>query len=292
MNPDYDAYGSQFGLYYALKEAFPNKTILLDGDDNDSNFYNVKMDHLSEKDYENSLVILVDQSSLLMLKDENFRRASKMIIIDHHESTPDFGDVVLIRPNYSSASELVTEFLFTEGLPITEQSANALFIGIVGDSNRFLYSGTSANTFKMCEILIESGADIIADYKIMQKEETENQKRFKGFILSSFIIEGDVAYNIVSKEERSKYGIDAFFSSRGSVNLLSGIINTKAFVNFTETDDSKYYVEIRSKEIPVVNVAKAFGGGGHELACGTTIGSFGQISNIIKALNEEVNKSA
>ena len=37
--PDYDAYGSQFGLYYALKENFKDKEILLDGDDNANNFY-------------------------------------------------------------------------------------------------------------------------------------------------------------------------------------------------------------------------------------------------------------
>ena len=40
QNPDYDAYGSQFGLYYSLKENFKDKTVLLDGDDNVNNFFN------------------------------------------------------------------------------------------------------------------------------------------------------------------------------------------------------------------------------------------------------------
>ena len=50
-NPDYDAYGSQFGLYYALKDHFANKEFLIDGDDNNNNFYNRLMDKVSDEEY-------------------------------------------------------------------------------------------------------------------------------------------------------------------------------------------------------------------------------------------------
>ena len=129
QNPDYDAYGSQFGLYYSLKENFKDKTILLDGDDNGNNFFNRQMDDLTDDDYKGALVILTDQSSLNMLCDERFRIADKLIILDHHNATPDFGDLVIIKPEYSSASELITEILYEGGLTIPKKAADA-FVAI------------------------------------------------------------------------------------------------------------------------------------------------------------------
>ena len=189
QNPDYDAYGSQFGLYYSLRENFKDKTILLDGDDNVNNFYNRQMDEVKDEDYKNALVILTDQSSLNMLCDERFRIADKLVILDHHNATPDFGDIVIIKPEYSSASELITEFLYEEGLKIPKKAADALYIGIVGDSNRFYYKGTTTNTFKMASILLDAGADMVADYKLMTKDEEESYKRIKGYVLSNFVVD-------------------------------------------------------------------------------------------------------
>lgn len=285
-NPDYDAYGSQFGLYYSLKQAFTDKTILLDGDDNSSNFYNRKMDDVSDEDYKDALVILLDQSSLNMLRDERFRLGDKLIIIDHHEKNPDFGDIVLIKPEYSSASELVTEILHKLKLPLPKESADALYIGMVGDSGRFFYKGTSANTFKMAALLIEDGADIQTDYKLMTREETENQKRIKGYVLSNFVIDKKVAYIYISKEARNKYGVDPFNASRGTVNLLSGLEGVEAFLNFTEADTGEIFSEFRSKTIPIVDVSIEFGGGGHELACGATLKSKDDVKVFVDRLNE------
>ena len=287
-NPDYDAYGSQFGLYYALKENFKHKTILLDGDDNINNFYNVPMDNLTDNDYKGALVILTDQSAVNMLRDERFRIADKLIILDHHESEPDFGDLVIIKPSYSSASELITEFLYESKLSIPKKSADALYIGMVGDSFRFYYKGTTSNTFLMASVLLEAGADIINDYKLMTKDEDESYKRIKGYVLSNFIIDKKVAYVIVPKKIRDSIGVNPNQSSRGTINLLSGLLGCEAWVNFTESDNNEYFVEFRSKEKPIVEVAKSIGGGGHELACGATIPVDTNIQNIIDKLNEVI----
>ena len=53
-NPDYDAYGSQFGLGLALKNKYKDKTILFDGDDNSNNFNNYKLDSLTKEDYKDA----------------------------------------------------------------------------------------------------------------------------------------------------------------------------------------------------------------------------------------------
>lgn len=290
QNPDYDAYGSQFGLYYSLKENFKDKTILLDGDDNGNNFFNRQMDDLTDDDYKGALVILTDQSSLNMLCDERFRIADKLIILDHHNATPDFGDLVIIKPEYSSASELITEILYEGGLTIPKKAADALYIGIVGDSNRFYYKGTTQNTFKMASILLDFGADMVACYKLMTKDEEESYKRIKGYVLSNFVVDKKVAYIIVPKDVRDKIGVTTNQASRGTTALLSGLQGCEAWVNFTESDTNEYYVEIRSKTISVVEVAKSIGGGGHELACGATIPIDSNLQDIIDKLNKAVGE--
>ena len=289
-NPDYDAYGSQLGLYEALKNAYPKKEIYVCGDDNQNNPFNKKMDQLNSTDYLNSLVIIVDTSCKALMFDENYMLADEIIVLDHHENEPDVGDIVITKSEYSSASELVTEFLTSVNIKITKQAADYLYLGIVGDSNRFLYRGTTSNTFKMVAELLDCGADIINIYKVMQKDEKENEKRFRGYILSSFKVKGKVAYNYVTKETRDKYHIPYTFSSRGCVGLLAGISNIEAFINFTEDDEDLIYVELRSKDIPIIEVAKKHDGGGHSLACGCRIKIGEDYLKIVDEANEEINK--
>ena len=290
-NPDYDAFGSQLGLYYSLKNAFPDKEIYTDGDNNSNNLFKIPMDNPSDELYKGSLVILTDQSAINMLTDEKFRLGDELIILDHHESEPDFGDIICIRPEYSSASELVTEFLYESNIVIPKIAADLLYIGIVGDSQRFLFKGTSANTFRMAAILIDSGADIDKDYKLMTRDEDESFKRLKGYVLSNFIVKGKVAYITVPKDVREHYDVSTNGASRGTINLLSGIKGIEAFANFTESDDgTQVYCEFRSKEKGVVEVAKAIGGGGHELACGATVKSFDQVDEIVDMLNKAVEE--
>ncbi len=291
-NPDLDAFGSQIGLFYSLKEKYPDKEIYKVGDDNGNNIFNVPMDKIDDSEYEDSLVILVDQSSLYMLNDENILKARKSIIMDHHENNPDFADIVLIKNEYSSASELISEFIIKMGFPLNAHIAKFLYSGIVGDSNRFYYKGTSSNTFEVATKLLETGLDIGMVYKAMEKEELENEKRFKGHVLSNFIVNGPVAYVYISKETLKEFGVSPFYSARGTVNQLASIKGIKAFVNFTEIPESgEILTEIRGRELTVLDIAIKYGGGGHKLACGCTLRNKDLMNPLIDDLVKEMNKN-
>lgn len=289
--PDYDAYGSQIGLYYSLKKKFPKKTIYVYGDENANNPFDKRMDNINKEDYTDSIVIIVDTSCAGLMIDENYKLAKKVIVLDHHDNIPEMGDITYMRSDYSSAAELVTEFLYKSKIAIPKEAADYLYLGIAGDSNRFYYRGTSSNTFKMASILIDSGADIQNIYKLMQKDEKENERHFRGYVLSNFKTYDKVAYCYISKDIRDEYGVSDSFASRGCVNLLSGIENIEAILNFTEGEDgSTVYVEFRSKNIPVMEIAKKYGGGGHLLACGCRIQVGDDYMNIVKEVNAEVSK--
>ena len=287
-NPDYDAYGSQFGLALALKNKYPNKTILMDGDENANNIFNIKMNDVFLEDYRESLVILVDQSSLDMLQNDYILYAKESIIMDHHLTNPDFADIILIDPEVSSASEIIADFLIQSNIEITKEAGEALYSGIVGDSFRFYYKGTTDKTFDVASALYKTGADILSVYKKMRDEETEDFKRFKGYILLNMVVEDKVAYIYIPKEIRHKYHVDVFDSARGTVNLLSGIKGVEAFINFTETDSDTIATEIRSKDISVVDVAIYFTGGGHAQACGCMLKKKEDVDKLINMVKEVV----
>ena len=60
----------------------------------------------------------------------------------------------------------------------------------------------------------------------------------------------------------------------------------KIWANFTyERDKDTILCEFRSKEIPIVEVAKKYGGGGHLLACGCTLNDEKDIKNILNDFN-------
>ena len=64
----------------------------------------------------------------------------------------------------------------------------------------------------------------------------------------------------------------------------------KIWANFTENEESKVIAELRSRDIPIVDIAKKYGGGGHALACGATLTSFEQAKEMLKDLNERATK--
>ena len=53
------------------------------------------------------------------------------------------------------------------------------------------------------------------------------------------------------------------------VNLAAGIEEIKIWLNFTYNKASdKIIGEFRSRDIVIVDIAKKYGGGGHDYACG------------------------
>jgi len=289
-SPDYDAYGSQIGLYLTLKDNFKDKEIYMVGDENQFNPSNLKMDIISDDIYKDSLVIVVDTAHENMLLDLKYKLASFVIVMDHHKVDYTIADLAIVRSNYSSASELVSEFVFEMGLNVPKLASDMFFIGISGDSNRFLYKGTTDNTFNIASKLYRCGADIINDYKLMMKEERPNEKLIKGYVLSNFKIIENVAYIIVPRSIIELYDTDENYVARGCINLLSGMIGVDAFIGFTEFKSGIINVELRSKSKSIVNVAVRHKGGGHELACGMLLKSFDEVTNLVYEVIEELKK--
>ena len=286
--PDFDAYGSQVAMYLSIKNSFKDKEVLMDGDEPVSGSFPRKMDVVDKQFYKDALVIAVDTSAKEMLTNDYYKYAHMVVVMDHHKNEPNLGDIILIRSDYSSAAELITDFLSTMNFVIDKESATALYTGIVADSNRFLYSGTTDHTFKMASTLLELGADIKTSYKTLEREYKIEEKKMMGYVLSNFTIDKKVAYIYVDKSLRQSLNLPTYFVTRGCINLLSSIEGVEAFVVMAMSDEDLIYIEFRSKNKPVIEVAKKYNGGGHDLACGAKVDASYDIQEIIDSVNEAV----
>ncbi|HBT60076.1 MAG TPA: bifunctional oligoribonuclease/PAP phosphatase NrnA, partial [Acholeplasmataceae bacterium] len=79
-----------------------------------------------------------------------------------------------------------------------------------------------------------------------------------------------------------KYNVDVFTVSRGMVNLASGIEEIRIWLNFTYDKERDVILgEFRSRGIKIVDIAKKFGGGGHEQACGASLKTWEEVDQMI-----------
>jgi len=286
-NPDLDAYGSQFGLYYALKERYPNKQISVIGDTNTLNQFGALL-KASDVSMNESLVILLDTVAKQMLLPEFYENSKVLFLIDHHQNEPDIKhDYWWHDTSASSTSEIIATFLWESGFDISSDSAKALYLGIVGDTGRFMFASTTAKTFRVVSWLMERNFNAAQLLNNMYTESFETKKMKADFFSSIQLTKNHVGYRKNDLDFQEKHHLDSNYCSRGLVNQMSGITEIPIWANFTLDAASKgIWCELRSRDIPVLEVAKKHGGGGHLNACGCTVGSWDETNQILAELDQ------
>ena len=188
ISPDPDAIGSQFALKEAIELTFPNKKVYAVGAGVGRFKY---MGHFDKVDY-NSLTKVL----LVVLDVPNFHRVDgidglnydAILKIDHHPKEDIIGTVDFTSSKYSSASEMVAEILFNTRLKMNEKIAENLYLGIVSDTERFLFRNTKVHTFETITRLVKDyKLDIISIYdKLYQK--SINESIFEAYIINNLNI--------------------------------------------------------------------------------------------------------
>ena len=288
INPDYDAFGSTVGMYYFLKENFPEINVVLKG-----NFENVLWEKFNATiDEEKELPILgivIDTANRERI-DGDISVCEKIIKIDHHIVVDSYGDINIEDATASSASQIVSLLLeeVKDSYSLNEQGARALYMGIIGDTNRFMYRSTDARTFKAASYLLESGINIEEIYQTMYLRE-EKDLKVTQFILNNYKVNDKVAYYILKDEDLKELGISREEGS-SYVNTLANVKEFEVWCAITEnTKDNVYRVSIRSRNAIINEVAAKFGGGGHALASGATLSSLDQLEDLLSSLHDAIS---
>lgn len=289
--PDLDALGSQRGLALTLKKAYPSKKIYMVGDMSERYAFLGAMDEIKDEVYDHALVIITDVSVSTMVSDERYKLAEEVFIIDHHKNASDITTNVLCDPTKIAVCEWITELLLEQGFTIPPYAATSLFGGIITDSGRFQYGETTGDTLRIAGKLLDLGADKDFIYKNIYTE-TLQERQMKNWFGTQFkTTKAGVAYLKNGKEIFEKYPVDVFNISRGMVGVMAGIAEISIWCNFTyDMENDCILGEFRSKELSIVDIAKKYGGGGHDLACGATLHSWEEVDLIIEDFNQRLSK--
>ena len=286
-SPDGDALGSQIGMKNLLKDNFPNKKVYAVGDGAKRYAFmdGSIMDEIDDSVYEGALAIILDCGAASLISDERYKMAAKTARIDHHIFCEKIADEEVVDTSYESCCGEVTEFALESGLALSPASAKALYTGMVTDSGRFRYDSTSANTFRLASALMEQKFDTNDIYSQLYADDFEKVKMRAQFVLKIQFTDDKVAYIYTPKAEFDSYNTDPFTISRGMVNTMSDLRGVDIWVNFTEVEEGKVLVEIRSSKHTVQPVAVKYGGGGHAKACGCTVRDYAEAMELLNDLN-------
>lgn len=288
--PDGDCLGCQAGLAELIRVNYPKKKVYTIGNNyNSFDFMNYHYDEISDIDFEDSLGVICDASSSDRIEHGELFIQNKFtatLRIDHHPNGSDIKyDYLWVDPHYAASAEQIAHIAKEAKWKITPKAAAHIFLGIVTDSGNFTFSDTSARTHKLVAYLYEKGKlNANKIFKELNKR-TSNDIKFVGEILSNYKQDGKVLYYIVTKEIMKKHNMDSFKAAI-FVNQLGNIDDNSCWALFIELEDGKIRGRLRSNGPLVNEVARKYGGGGHDNAAGITLENKKQIKDVLKDLNK------
>ena len=286
VGADPDALGSTLGLKEIILNTFPEKKVYVVGTPTSKHRYIGALDKFTDDMYNNSLLIVLDTPNVSRIDGVDINKFEYKIKIDHHPFIEKFCDIEYIDDTASSAAQLVVELAKNTKLKLNKKACEKLFVGIVGDTNRFLYYYTTAKTFDLVSYMLkETNFDFTKIYEPMYLRSL-HELRFQSYVISNLTLTEDgFGYIKIDQEILDEYGIDASTAANMS-NNLTYIEDMYAWAVFAyDKANNNIRGSIRSRG-PIINdIASKYNGGGHIYASGVRVADFDTVDLLINDLN-------
>ena len=286
IGADPDALGSTLGLKEVILNTFKNKSVYVIGTPTSHHKYIGDLDEFTG-DTKCALLIVLDTPNLSRIDGANPSLYGDVIKIDHHPFIESFGGVELVDDTASSASQMVLELVNNTKLKINKEAASKLYIGIVADTNRFLFSYTTTKTFDLVSKMIkETNLNFTSLYENMYLRSLK-EVRYQSYVVTNLkVTDNGLGYIVINQDLLDELDIDVA-TATNAVNGLNYINELYVWVIFAyDKINDNIRVSIRSRG-PIINeVASHFNGGGHIYAAGARLKSLDDVDNVVKELDE------
>lgn len=283
-NPDGDALGSLVAMNGILQELGKDTIMFM----RESEFplpyeyryllaedgaVNSEPDDLAER-----TVIYLDCGSFDRMRVDFLKDGGKTLInIDHHHDNTEFGELNLVESTRSSTAEIVYTIARDLDVPLSPFLADALYVGLVTDTGRFMYQNTGPVAHEMAADLLRSGVDVHAAYSRLYEDQPAGKVVLLGRALSTLKRFDDGLLSIVNL---TKADFDETASeetwTEGIVDFARAIEGTAVGAMYRQlTGEGREHlakISLRSSDnrVDVSAIARSFNGGGHKQAAGAT----------------------
>lgn len=214
------------------------------------------------------------------------KAAPVSINIDHHPGNDGFATYNLVVPGASSTAEMVAELLARLGVKINAVIATALYTGIVTDTGRFSYQSATPRTLRLAADLLEAGADAPRIAQEVFESSPFGYLHLVGRVLDRAVLHESerFIYSWITQKDSVDSGIP-MAETGDLIDLVRSTRDADVAALFKEQDDGQWRVSLRSRSRPIGHIARAHGGGGHDLAAGFTVENFDAgVTDLVEAL--------
>jgi len=216
-----------------------------------------------------------------------------IVNIDHHHDNTRFGTVNHVVPEASSTAEIVWDLMKGLDVALTPEIAEALYVGLVTDTGRFMYENTGPRAHVMAADLIEAGVDVHKTYRRLYEGVPEPKLALLTRALNAVerYDDGRLTLSRLDRRDFAETGAEESYTE-GIIDHLRSVEGTKvaALARELTADDqrgcSKVSLRATDCAVDVSLIARAQNGGGHRQAAGfaTTMGR----DELVAFLREQV----
>ncbi len=286
IGPDPDAVASEVALRDTIVRTFPNKKVYALGTGVAKFKYIGKLDKVNSFDYDNSLVITLDVPNASRIDGLDVSKFKNVIKIDHHPFVEKFETIEYIDENACSTCEILLDLVNNTRLKLDKCIATCLLVGIISDSNRFLFNPCDDKIlFKVAEVVKKFKLNLQDIYSSIYSRPM-SEVRLMGYIGSNLkVTRNKFAYIILENDIVSSFNADASSAS----NMVNEFNNIEDFIVWMfVTKDVKndiFKINLRSRG-PVINeIASKYNGGGHKFSSGARVKTMDELDNLINDLD-------
>jgi phosphoesterase RecJ-like protein len=212
----------------------------------------------------------IDRNSAGVLRD-----GAHLLNIDHHHDNTRFGTVNHIVADASCTAEIVWDLMHGLDVSPTPVAAQALYIGLITDTGRFMYENTGPKAHLMAAELIEAGVDVADVYRRLYEEMPPEKLALMTLALGNLqrLDDGELTLASLSAEDFERTEAEEHYSE-GVVDQLRALRGTKvavlvrAIMSGERRGQRKVSLRATGDDVDVSLIARAQGGGGHRRAAG------------------------
>ncbi len=291
IDPDGDALGSMFSLYWVLKSLGKTTYVYMkDGVPYRYDFLPGPQDliHTAPSEHFDAVFVL-DCGSLFRVGDdyEKIGTLGPLISIDHHETNEAFGMINLLDKAASSTAEVLYSLFVSMNVEFSQNVAVNMYTGVFTDTGSLRYENTNPKAFDICRRMVEVGVKPAYVARMVYENHPKERFLLLGEALRTLrTISGErVALAYVTEEMFQRTGTTGEYAD-GFSEEFRKLSNIEASVFIRQIAERKFKISMRSKGvIDVAAICGHFGGGGHKNAAGCSIeGDLAQVQEKIETI--------
>jgi len=280
-NPDGDALGSLVAMHELLKALGKDSVMFMAADEfplpYEYRFFRLEgLVSVIPDDVAERTIVFLDCGNIDRNPAEVIKRDDAHILnIDHHHDNTHFGTVNHVVPEASCTAEIVWDLMRGLDVEPTLPIAEALYVGLVTDTGKFMYENTGTRAHVMAAELIDAGVAVHEIYHRLYEgipygklellaRGLAHVERYDGGALTLTHLSAADYLETGAEENYSEGVVDHLRSVEGTA--VAGLVRDL----LGEGQEGRRKVSLRATDgrVDVSRIARAQGGGGHRQAAG------------------------